>query len=196
MCSSKYENTSRNECSVILTGNEIRRQVARKRIVIRPFLDDSINPNSYNYHLGNTLYRLTDPVLDPKQLHNYEVIELSEDGFELKPNTLYLGSTQEQIGSDHYVTSLIGRSSVGRLGLFLQVTADLGNLGAKHHWTLELKVVQPLKVYPGMKIGQVSFWATSGDPAMKYKGKYGAHTGPFYSKIYEEHPQTNSRRLT
>ena len=60
------------------------------------------------------------------------------------------------------MTSLIGRSSVGRLGLFLQITADLGHLGKAHCWTLELKVVQSLIVYPHMKIGQVSFWQVTG----------------------------------
>lgn len=171
---------------MILTGNEIKKQVKAKRIVIKPFSEDSVNPNSYNYHLGSVIFKLTDKVIDPKHKPEYETINLTDKGYILEPNTLYLASTVEQIGSDHYVTSLIGRSSVGRLGLFLQVTADLGNLGAKHHWTLELKVVQPLRVYPGMKIGQVSFWIANGDTKMQYEGKYHNHTKPHRSKMYEE----------
>jgi dCTP deaminase len=84
------------------------------------------------------------------------------EGFLLRPGRIYLGSTLEIIGSDTYVPSLIGRSSLGRLGLFLQITADLGHLGTKHCWTLELKTVQPLIIYAGMRIGQVSFWKPEG----------------------------------
>lgn len=53
--------------------------------------------------------------------------------------------------------SLIGRSSTGRLGLFLQVSADLGHTGAEHKWTLELVAAKPIKIYPNMIIGQISF---------------------------------------
>ena len=83
------------------------------------------------------------------------------------------------------MTSLIGRSSVGRLGLFLQITADLGQLGAKHSWTLELKVVQPLIVYPMMKIGQVSFWVPEGEFS-DYDGKYAKYSTVHGSEISQE----------
>ena len=81
---------------------------------------------------------------------------------------------------------LIGRSSVGRLGLFLQITAPLGHIGTCHNWTLELKVVQPLIVYPKMKIGQVSFWYVTGDNKTNYEGKYWKYSGPHISEIYNE----------
>lgn len=179
---------------MILTGEEIKKEVLSGNIVISPFSAELVNPNSYNYHLGPTIIEITDEVIDPRKQPKYKIVKLTKDGFVLKPSKLYLGSTAEQIGSDHYVTSLIGRSSVGRLGLFLQVTADLGNIGAKHHWTLELKVVQPLKIYPGMKIGQVSFWTPSGEKNMHYMGKYHDHTEPHYSKLYEELPQQEQVR--
>jgi dCTP deaminase len=104
----------------------------------------------------------------------------------LQPKKLYLGSTVEEIGSDHFVTQLIGRSSVGRLGLFLQITASLGHVGSKHCWTLELKVVQPLRIYPNMKIGQVSFWKMDGVDMIDYNGKYQKYSLPHISEFYKE----------
>lgn len=171
---------------MILTGSEIKKQVQKKRIHISPFSTELLNPNSYNYQLGETLLEVTDKVIDPRKKVNCKEIVLDESGYILYPNKLYLGSTVEEIGSDYYVTSLIGRSSVGRLGLFLQITADLGHLGAKHCWTLELTVVQPLKIYPLMKIGQVSFWIPGGDNTIQYNGKYDVYSKPHYSKFFEE----------
>jgi dCTP deaminase len=171
---------------VILTGNEIKKQVESGRIHLRPFEEGLVNPNSYNYRLGDTLLELEDVVIDPAKEPSYKEHIIGSEGFVLKPGRLYLASTLEEIGSDHYVTTLIGRSSVGRLGLFLQITADLGHVGAKHAWTLELKVVQPLRVYRGMRIGQVSFWRVSGRQEHKYSDGYSSFSKPKGSKIYKE----------
>lgn len=158
---------------MILTGPEISRQVAQGNIVIRPFRHEQLNPNSYNYRLG--------PVLTPLSgfgaTASSTSFSIPEDGFCLQPRTVYLAKTAEVIGSERFVTSLIGRSSVGRLGLFVQISADLGNLGPAHSWTLELTVVQPLMVYPGMIIGQVSFWCPTGT-IEPYRGFYTRHSEP------------------
>lgn len=171
---------------MILTGNEIRKQVESGRIHLHPFEEGLINPNSYNYRLGDTLLELEDAVIDPAKEPSYRKRTIGSEGFVLKPGRLYLASTLEEIGSDYYVTTLIGRSSVGRLGLFLQITADLGHVGAKHAWTLELKVVQPLRVYKGMRIGQVSFWRVSGRQEHRYSDGYSSFSQPKGSKIYKE----------
>ncbi len=171
---------------MILTGSSIKKFVAQGRIVIEPFSDELINPNSYNYRLGNTIVEFESDILEPSEKPKTKTIVLSDDGYILKPGKLYLASTYEKIGSDSFVTSLIGRSSVGRLGIFVQITADLGNLGAKHHWTLELSVVQPIRIYPRMRIGQVSFWTTQGTISSLYNGKYAQHAMPHHSKIYQE----------
>lgn len=171
---------------MILTGLEIKKQVYMKRIHIFPFIEENINPNSYNYRLHEDLLEIVDYPLDARNKPEFRKISISERGFLLQPGQLYLGSTVEEIGSDHYVTSLIGRSSVGRLGLFLQITADLGHLGAKHRWTLELKVVQPLIVYPMMKIGQVSFWSVDGIPNKLYDGKYAKYSEAHCSELHKE----------
>ncbi|WP_375354040.1 dCTP deaminase [Paenibacillus enshidis] len=171
---------------LILTGPEIERQVLNNRIHIRPFIKEHINPNSYNYRLGPKLLEITDDVIDPARKVSYNEISLNADGYVLMPKRLYLGSTVEEIGSDHYVTQLIGRSSVGRLGLFLQITASLGHIGSKHCWTLELKCVQPVKVYPDMKIGQVSFWNIEGENSESYLGKYQNFNSPHVSEFFNE----------
>lgn len=170
---------------MILTGYEIARQRSLKRIVIEPFERQLVNPNSYNYRLGNELLEFPQAVIDVKQPLMPRRHRLSARGFLLLPERLYLGHTVEIIGSDFYSTSLIGRSSMGRLGLWLQVTADLGHTGTAQRWTLEMKVVQPLWIYPGMKIGQVSFWKVAGRRYM-YKGRYAGDLQVQASRLRQE----------
>jgi len=158
---------------MILTGPEICRQVELGNIVIRPFTHEQLNPNSYNYRLGSVLTPLGGYGADAAG----PSVPIPKSGFCLHPGMVYLAKTAEVIGSEHFVTSLIGRSSVGRLGLFVQISADLGNLGPAHSWTLELTVVQRLVVYPGMIVGQVSFWCPSGS-IEPYRGFYTDHSEP------------------
>jgi dCTP deaminase len=171
---------------MILTGHEILNNVKNKNIHIVPFDKSLLNPNSYDYRMDYKLLELVDLPVDPKKQTSYNEINFTDEGYILSPHRTYLANTYEEIGSDVFVPSLIGKTSLGRLGLFLQITADLGNLGAKHKWTLELKVVQPIKIYPMMKIGQVTFWSTSGESNMKYKGKYDKFSVAKSSEIYKE----------
>jgi len=171
---------------MILSGLKIQSEIAKGNIDIYPFKKELLNPNSYNYRLGKILYEISDDVIDPKIKSNYKEIVLTKKGYVLKPNKLYLASTKEKIGSKKYVTQLIGKSSMGRLGLFLQITAPLGHVGCYHNWTLELKVVQPLRVYPNMKIGQVTFWKVHGKRLDTYEiGKYNKHDKPYVSMFYK-----------
>lgn len=174
---------------MILTGNQIEKERKAGRITIEPFECSMVNPNSYNYRLAETLYKVKEDVIDSKKPTSYEKIVIPKEGYVLQPGILYLGSTMEVIGSDTYSMQLIGRSSVGRLGLFLQVSAPLGHIGTSHCWTLELKSVQPLRVYPRMKIGQVSFWCVSGENNLTYDSKYWKYTKPHISEIYREFNQ-------
>ena len=172
---------------MILSGLKIKEEIKNNKINIIPFEEKLLNPNSYNYRLGYELLEIDDEIIDPKKETKYKKILLTKKGYVLKPHKLYLGSTLEQIGSSKYVTQLIGRSSVGRLGLFLQVTAPLGHVGCNHHWTLELKTVQPLRIYPEMKIGQVTFWKIHGDIDKTYQnGKYNSYSKPHISMFYKE----------
>lgn len=141
---------------MILTGPFIEQEVGAGRIVIDPFRADAVNPNSYNYRLGPLIKSFD------LKLRTFVDVEIPESGYVLGPGRMYLGHTAEVIGSMTYAMSLIGRSSIGRLGLFLQVSADLGHTTSCHRWTLELVPTLPIRVYPGMVIGQVSFWHNAG----------------------------------
>ncbi|MFS8098838.1 dCTP deaminase [Lentzea alba] len=162
---------------MILTGKAIAEAVEAGEITISPFDPARLNPNSYNYSLGAEIRFTPRETLDAKTNAPWPETTIPEEGFLLLPGRLYLATTAEVIGSTAFVTSLIGRSSLGRLGLFVQVTADLGHQGAVHRWTLELAVVQPLRVYAGMRLGQVSFWRSRG-AVTAYGGAYGDAMAP------------------
>ena len=141
---------------MILTGRRIEQGVHDGQIVIDPFRPEAVNPNSYNYRLG-PLIKAFDA-----QSGTFEETVLPDDGLVLRPGPMYLGHTAEVIGSTHYAMKLIGRSSTGRLGLFVQVSADLGHTMSCHRWTLEMVAAHPVRIYPHMVIGQVSFWCNAG----------------------------------
>lgn len=159
---------------MILTGREIVREYRNGNISIVPFSDRCVNPNSYNYHLGKQLKVFQ--YFDGKKSFFEETI-IPEDGFVLQPGQMYLGHTEEIIGSSTYAMSLIGRSSIGRLGLFLQLSANLGHVTSKHQWTLELMATKAIRIYPGMIIGQVSFWENFGT-ITPYTGEHGKYNSP------------------
>jgi dCTP deaminase len=154
---------------MILTGSKIIEEIRKKDIVIRPFSLNQVNPNSYNYRLGSVLkiFWKFDGI---KAI--FKEIKIPPKGYVLRPGRMYLGITKEIIGSQEYAMSLIGRSSMGRYGLFLQASANLGHTTSKHRWTLEIVAAQPIRIYAGMIIGQVSFWTNYGT-VKKYKGRYG-----------------------
>jgi dCTP deaminase len=161
----------------ILTKRAISLAVEKSDIIITPFSYGCLNPNSYNYHLGPALQLLPNGLGDSRRRRHGRVEPIPPEGTVLKPGQVYLGNTVETIGSAKYVPSLIGRSSLGRLGMFLQISADLGNLGAVHQWTLEIVVTQPLRVYSGMRAGQVTFWVPTGAQS-EYHGTMGQYSTP------------------
>lgn len=157
---------------MILTGPAIKAAVRRGDILIDPFDEANLNPNSYNYHLSARL------LLPFSGKSGGREVSLPSEGYIIEPGHVYLGATLELIGSDRFVTLLLGRSSIGRLGIFLNVTADLGHIGSCSHWTLELTTVQRVRIYPRMKIGQVSFWLTNEATGGRYRGRYHRDSGP------------------
>lgn len=170
---------------MILTGPEIRRQVRSGRIRIDPFDPAHLSPNSYDFTLGSSIKVYKNYVLDPRVPQPVEVIPIPLEGLLLKPSRIYLGHTHETMGSDHYVPIIRGRSSTARLGLFVHVTADIIDIGSHNQWTLQLHAVQPMKIYTGMPIGQVTFWCVRGEVEL-YEGKYQGSVGPHESQIYRE----------
>ena len=170
---------------MILTGPEIVQAAGDGRIVIAPFAADQVNPNSYNVRLGETLLVYSEEVVDAYRPNPTETITIPESGYVLRPDQLYLGHTVERVGSDVYVPLLFGRSSVGRLGLFVEITAPIGDIGFNGQWTLMLSPVRPLRVYPGMKIGQIMFFVSIGEIDL-YRGKYHDSVGPQASRYWKD----------
>ena len=170
---------------MILSGKKIIEEVENKKILIHPFNIDDINPNSYNYTLDEYIKVYENGILDPKKKMKTRLIKIPDEGMILEPNKLYLGCTKEIIGSDYYVPVITGRSSTGRLGLFVQITSDLVDIGFKGKLTLQFCATQPVKIYKGMKIGQVMFWKILGDVKL-YNGKYQNSKEPRQSEIYKD----------
>lgn len=170
---------------MILTGNKIDEEVNNKKIIIEPYDKDCLNPNSYNFHLGDTFFIYKNKVLDPKVEQPTRKLHLGEKGMILQPGELYLGHTQEVMGSDFFAPFIFGRSSVGRLGIFVQINAPLGDIGFKGKWTLQITPVRPVRVYPGMKIGQIFFLKPEGEITL-YNGKYQNSKIPRKSEIYKD----------
>ena len=170
---------------MILSGIKIEEEVREGRITILPYDKSNINPNSYNYTLGDYVKVYKNNVLDSKRKEETEIIEIPDEGLVLEVNKVYLGFTKEIIGSDHYVPIITGRSSTGRLGLFVQITSDLVDVGFKGNLTLQLHATQPVRIYKGMKIGQITFWKIYGDVDL-YKGKYQGSVGPNESQVWRD----------
>lgn len=172
---------------MILTGQQIIKEVRSGGIVISPFSEEQVNPNSYNYRLGAEYVELDeDYIYDIKEgCTKFESKKIPEEGLLLKPGKLYLCTTKEIIGSDKFVTSLIGKSSMGRLGLFLQLSADLGHQRQIHKWTLEIRACNPIKIYANMIIGQVTFWKVKGE-VYEREGYYTLFNTPQISRGVRE----------
>src|SRR5471030_3255546 len=102
---------------MILSGKQIKEKL-RAEIVIEPFNEKQINPNSYNLKLHNELLVYEDLTLDMKKENKHKTIIIPPEGIVLEPNKLYLGRTKEYTETNNFVPMLEGMSSVGRLGLF------------------------------------------------------------------------------
>ena len=170
---------------MILTGPKIMEEVKKKNITIDPFDEKYLNPNSYDFRLGDCLKTYKNKVLDTSKHNQTVTIEIPCSGFVLKPDTLYLGHTLEKIGSNFYVPIIKGKSSIGRIGLFIYITANLIDIGFCGQFTLMMHAVQPVKIYPNMRIGQVTFWKVEGDIDL-YHGKYQGSQGSKESQSYKD----------
>ncbi|MGF0242349.1 dCTP deaminase [Rhodococcus sp. IEGM1300] len=168
---------------MILTGSEIENRVRSGEIVISPFSHENVNPNSYAFHLHNQLKVYEDDVIDVHTEAFTRTFEIGPQGFELQPRKLYLASSIETMGSTHFVPTYAARSSIARLGMFINLSAPLGDIGFVGRWTLQLYALNRIRVYPGMSIGQMMFWNVKGDIEL-YNGKYQGATEAFASRIF------------
>ena len=170
---------------MILSGLEIKKHLG-KSIVIDPFDENRLNPNSYNLRLDNKLFIYNSAVLDMKKRHDVTEVEIPDSGYKLKPNVLYLGKTVEKTKTDNLVPMLEGRSSVGRLGIGIHLTAGFGDIGFDGYWTLEIFCIQPVIIYPFVEICQI-YYHTTNEYFETYKsGKYQNNTNIQQSKMYQD----------
>ncbi len=170
---------------MILSGKEIKKHMGNE-IIIDPFDENRINPNSYNLSLHNELLIYDNDILDMKKSNSTKKIIIPEDGLLLQPNKLYLGRTKEYTKTEKYIPMLEGRSSTGRLGLFIHVTAGFGDIGFAGYWTLEIFCVQPVIIYPNVEICQIYYHTISGDYDLYKSGKYQNNTGIQPSLMYKD----------
>jgi dCTP deaminase len=168
---------------MILSGREIERHMG-KEIVIEPYDPQRLNPNSYNLTLHNKLLAYDNTVLDMKHPNPAHEITIPDEGLLLEPGRLYLGRTREFTKTDCFVPMLEGRSSTGRLGLFIHVTAGFGDVGFSGYWTLEIFCIQPIRIYPGAEICQIYYHSILGDYDLYSSGKYQNNTDIQPSMMY------------
>lgn len=170
---------------MILSGREIKANLG-KDIVITPYSEKQLNPNSYNLRLHNELLVYQNKVLDMKKENLADKIIIPPEGLILDPQKLYLGRTLEYTETHSHVPMLEGRSSVGRLGLFIHITAGFGDVGFKGFWTLEIFCVQPIKVYPGVEVCQIYYHTLEGDYDKYTSGKYQNNKDIQVSMLYKD----------
>lgn len=195
----------------MLTGREIDAAVNRGEIEIDPYDPARINPNSYNVRLARELksydiyrsdrshqsfkirpdgtYCCDDfykvPYIDSKSDNKTLDFIIPDEGAILMPNTLYLGHTIERTATKFYIPAISGRSSIGRLGMCIHITAGFGDIGFDGTWTLEITVVEPLKIYPNMEVAQVYFNTPCGDASLQYNGRYQHQKETTASRLFQ-----------
>jgi len=170
---------------MILSGLEIKKELG-KNIIIEPFNESQLNPNSYNLKLYNELLVYDEKVLDMKKPNKYEKIIIPDDGLILKSGRLYLARTLEYTETRNFVPMLEGRSSIGRLGLFVHVTAGFGDVGFAGFWTLEMFCVEPVRIYPNVEICQIYYHDIKGKYVNYTSGKYQNNKGIQPSLLYKD----------
>src|ERR1700690_2145286 len=183
---------------MVLSDRTIARLLAEKRIEIDPYDPALLQPSSVDVRVDryfrvfrNNLY----PYIDVKQAQEdlTELVEIDDEPFILHPGEFVLGSTLERVRlPDGLVARLEGKSSLGRLGLLIHSTAGFIDPGWDGHVTLELSNVAnlPITIYPGMKIGQISFMQMTEPAATPYGSseigsKYKGQTGPTPSRYFK-----------
>ncbi|MDK1011200.1 MAG: dCTP deaminase [Actinomycetota bacterium] len=193
---------------MIFSDRTIKEAITNGRITIDPYDEVMVQPSSVDIRCGaafrvfeNHRYALIDPKTPQSDL-TIGVTATESEPFILHPGEFVLGSTLETIGlSDDVVARLEGKSSLGRLGLLIHSTAGFIDPGFRGQVTLELSNVAnlPIAIYPGMKIGQVSFYQMTTPAEFPYGSpelgsKYQNQTGPTPSQMHQDFDQVTGDR--
>lgn len=148
---------------MILTGAEILLARERSDLAIEPFEAEQVQPNAYDYRLAPTLHTCAE-TLDAAEPTATTQVAIPPDGYLLEPGLLYLGLTHERTASRRYVQLINGNRALGSLGAWVHVSAPLAHTGHDMRWTLEIRVVRPLRIYPLMRFGKIVFLDVHGAP--------------------------------
>lgn len=170
---------------MILSGKEIKKRL-NYDIIIMPFDDKKVGPNSYNLSLHHDLLVYQEPLLDMKKPNAVIPLTIPEEGLVLEQHKLYLGRTIEYTKTLNAVPMLEGRSSIGRLGLFIHVTAGFGDVGFAGYWTLEMYCIQPIRIYAGVEICQIFYHTIEGEYNEYTSKKYQNNGGIQPSLLYKD----------
>ncbi|MFK7900081.1 MAG: dCTP deaminase [Cyclobacteriaceae bacterium] len=156
---------------MILSDKQILEEIEKGTITLDPYDRSKLGTNSYDVHLGSCLAVYENHELDARKHNKLSKFTIPEEGFLLQTDILYLGVTMEYTETLAHVPFLEGKSSVGRLGIDIHATAGKGDVGFCNHWTLEISVKQPVRVYAGMPIGQLIYFSVEGDVENYYNKK-------------------------
>jgi len=191
---------------VILSDRSIKEELSAGRIELDPFDESLVQPASVDVRLDHyfrVFLNHTMPVIDVKKdLEELtRLVDIEDDrAFVLHPGEFVLGSTMERVAlPDDLVGRVEGKSSLGRLGLLIHSTAGFIDPGWNGHITLELSNVAnlPITLYPGMKIGQISFLQMTSPADVPYgsaavRSKYQGQRGPTPSRYWENFRETDA----
>jgi len=159
------------ETNMILSGQQIESRLDDD-IIIDPYDPQQLNPNSVNLTLHNELMIYEEFVLDMRKANRVRRMPIPQDGYVLKPNQLYLARTAERTETHNLVPMLEGRSSVARLGIFINATGGFGDVGFCGYWTLQMFAIQPVRIYPGIPICQIFYHEIVGEFLEYSSNKY------------------------
>lgn len=173
--------------SGILSGRKIKQCIEEGMIHINPYDPKLINPVSIDLRLGKNVRCYTQHELDAKIDNPTQDLYVGSWGLALQPGQLYLMHTLERVRTDHFVPIIDGKSSIGRLGICVHLTAGFGDPGFDGQYTLEVTAVRPVRVYAGMRFCQMRFHTIEGDVEL-YKGNYtNQHSmGPVASRSWKQ----------
>lgn len=175
----------------ILTRAAILDRMDKGLIRIDPFSIECLGSNSYDVHLGHKLARFDSYSIDCAAYNKMSHFDILPEGYILYPGKVYLASTTEYTEAHDTVPYLDGKSSLGRLGISIHATAGRGDVGYCNNWTMQLHVIQPTHIYPGMVIGQLTFFTVDGPIDLPYRYKPEAsyasrRHGPVESTYYKK----------
>lgn len=186
----------------MILGDKAIREYLNQGLGVIGWKEEHINPNSVDLTLNSKMSVYSNFSLDCRKKNEVRKIEITEEGFVLEPSIVYLVSTNETIDlspleydngqrlkhKKHICARVEGKSSLARLGMFVHITAGWIDSGFKGSLVLELAVIQPLRIYPNMKICQIAFMVSTEVETHygeKEGSKYQNQVGAQESKMHE-----------